>query len=534
MTFWERSKTKNGNHEAEHAKSAMEDRCWEHAIFTDKLPNAFTDRVMQGLEGIDIEPVQEAKAHAAYATHAKLDETRPPLNDTSIAAQIKYRRTAIRYTRLKIWGTAAAAVFAACTLLYTQPTLAGMVRSLFAGNVVDEGMKHVQEAGLVQISGASATDQGYTLKVNEVIADSTRLIIGIDVYDDKGNALAGEIVYSADDFDVHTLQRGHFGDASFDIMSGGNSTTNRVEFEFRRPILTDKLQLNAKINELRIYKDTVQGETPIKTIKGNWELVIEADLAKAKTQTLTTVINQNYETPSGIIIQMQGATRTPSGGSLEFTTKLTPEAAARGADGQSSGHELHFHLEDEEGQWIEDSGMYDITLRSELDRWSGTLRWAFQFNDFAYDKQKIRFVLDNYSIREKCEAAVTFDPAKISAEQPVKFEDTGDKLLFKGLEIDDTGYARIPLGGTISNNISTGTWVAADENGKEYSVYYGGGISTSRSGLYTLDDGALVIHGLKKMPKQLTIKRLVVDHQYRDAQWSFVIPQTGTPGIFPE
>lgn len=530
MTFWKRTETKKASRRAEGGKPTMEDRNWEDALFAEKLPDEFTDRVMLELEEIEIESVQGA--HMFPESSTRIDS-----HDTSIAAQVKRGHAAKRSSRLKIWGAAAAAVvLVGSTLLYTQPTLADVVRSLFAkDNYVDNGMKNVQEAGLVQISGASAIDQGYMLKVNEVIADSTRMIIGIDIYDAKGNVLVGEIDYATADFNVSFIEKGNSGDISYTRRMGGNQTTNRIEFDFVSPVLTDKLQLNAHIKELNLYKDKLNAGSPIKTIKGDWALVVGADLAKAKAQTLLTAIDQTYETPGGIQIHMQGATRTPSGGSLEFTTKLTPEAAGRAVNGHSGFHKLNFHLEDEQGNLLGDSIVFEIGNRSKLERWSGVTQWFFQFDNFAYDKQKIRFVLNSYVIRENSEASVTFDPAKISAEHPVKFEDSGDKLLLEGLEIGSDSYAIIPLGGAVNNENNEDIWAAIDENGKEYYVHFGGGISSNKSGVVGLgDDACLVVDGLDTMPKQLTLKRIIVNHQYNDAEWSFVIPQTGTIGVIPE
>jgi len=66
------------------------------------------------------------------------------------------------------------------------------------------------------------------------------------------------------------------------------------------------------------------------------------------------------------------------------------------------------------------------------------------------------------------------------------------------------------------------------------SVYFAGGVSTDKSGSAKLSDAFLVVQGLDKAPKQLTIKRIMVNHLYKDADWSFVIPQNGTKGVIPE
>lgn len=530
MTFWNRTKAEKADLKAGVGTATAEDKKIENVLFEDKLQDDFTDRVMLELEGIDIEPVENGN---------KID-FEP--GASSIAYQVKRHQAARSSSRRKAWGLAAAAVvLAGSTLLYAQPTLADMVRSLFAQNsYVDSGMKQVQEAGLVQHSDASAEDQGYTLKVNEVIVDSTRLIVGIDIFDAKGNPVAGEIQSTNGNFNLFDVDRGHIGDIPYGIMTGGNATTSRFEFVFRRPVLKDKMQLSAYINQIALHQGTPGSDDfSSKTVKGRWTLHVDIDLSKAKAQTLFTPIDISYETPSGVRIQMQGATRTPSGGSLEFTTSLTPDAASRAINGQSGFHLLNYHLEDEQGHVLEKSPsmteMEFSSRRYELDRWSGLTKWFYQFDDFAYDKQQIRFVLDSYVIREKSEASIIFDPSKASPENPALFEDAGDSLLLKGLMIDSDGYGRIPIGGTFSNpNFASGTWIAVDENGKEYQMYAGGGYSPDN---LNLDDGAdlqFMMSGMNSMPKQLTIKRTVINRQYMDADWSFVIPSTGTTGVIPQ
>ncbi|REK71944.1 DUF4179 domain-containing protein [Paenibacillus paeoniae] len=535
MIFWERTATKKASRNED--SQPMENRGWEKAIFAQKLPDEFTNKVMLALEEVEIEPAQSISAPSKSSVRIEA-------NDTSIAAQIQRSRMAKRAWRLKVLGASAAAILlAGSTLLYTQPTLAEMVRSLFAKDAyVDQGMQQAQQSGFVQISGASAVDQGYVLKVNEVIADSTRLIIGIDVYDAKGNVQNGEIDHATADFNLFSIEKGNVRDVSYERRTGGNQTTNRIEFDFMRPVLSNKLQLNVQIKNLRLYGDKLNEDASAITIKGDWSLVVGADLAKAKEHTLLTPIHQLYETPSGIQIHMQGASRTPSGGSLEFTTKLTSEAAGRAVDGQSGFHKLKFHLEDEQGSWLGGNDEFEIGRRSELERWSGVTQWFYHFNHFAYDKEKIRFVLDSYVIRERSEESVTFDPAVTSAEHPAIFEGSGDKLLLEGLRIgpdpnnpkSDQILALIPFGGTITNNIAEDTWKAVDENGKEYSIHVGGGIATDRYGAHSLGDVRFVVDGLKQMPKQLTLKRTIVSRQYMDADWSFDIPQTGTKGVIPE
>ncbi len=175
----------------------------------------------------------------------------------------------------------------------------------------------------------------------------------------------------------------------------------------------------------------------------------------------------------------------------------------------------------------------------DLDRWSGVNRWFTPFDNFAYDKNRIRFVLDGYVITENSSASVSFDPAQLSEQNPAEFKDSGDRFRLSGMKIvgadslDGTDEARISFGGTFNNpDFYADTWVAVDEQGKAYSVSLQGGLARENPKLQ--GEQFFIVKGMSELPKRLTIKRTVVQHQYRDANWSFVIPQTGTPGVTPE
>lgn len=537
MTFWDRSRTEEANLKSKNSQSRKDDLSWEDAIFTEKLSEDFTHQVMLALEGVEIEETDGVK---------DVEGRRAIPEGTSIAAQVG-RCLSAKHTRKQKSWLAAAAVLALVsgTLLYTQPTLADMLRSLFAqGSYVDDGMKQAKDAGFVTISGEGATDQGYTLKVNEVIADSTRVVFGIDATDAKGNpVILGNLTQYAE-FKIFDKQSGVFGDVPFTVSSGGNDTTERINLSFMRPVLTDKMQVDVKISEFSIVTGDAK-DPSYKRVKGFWDFGFDVDLTKSKTQTLATPLQQSYVTPHGVRIEMEGATRTPSGGSLEFATQLTPEAAQRAINGQGGFHELEFHFEDEQGRWIEEKPDQNLEFgnHAQPDRWSGVTRWFYQLDNFNYDKKPYRFVLDGYTMKEKSADTIVLDPAHISEENPVRYNDGYDNILLRGFKFESDPNRQgkmigsIPVTAAFSNfHFESDRWVAIDENGKEYPMsFLGGVIGDNRTKHVKLDaDGRIEIEGLKKVPKKLTLKRTVVNRMYRDANWSFVLPQTGTQGVIPE
>lgn len=525
MTFRERATAKKANRETKSNPQPVEDNGWEQALFPEVLAEAYTDQVMLALEEVEIEPAQAevVDAKPLFARHTKRD----PL-DTSIKARVQREHAAKRYRRSKVWVAAIAAIaLAGSTLVYTQPTLADKLRSLFAPEgIVDPGMKQAQEMGLLQIPGTHVTDEGYTVTVKEVIADSARMILGIDVYDNKGNVVDVDLnPLQTIDFKLFTFGEGaHIRSVPFQQGGGGGQVINRFEFDFTRPVMTDKLLVDVLVYELHLDK---------RTIRGNWELSLEVDLKEANAQTLLTPLNQTYETPGGLQIAMKGAARTPSGGWLEFTTKLTEEAAKRTVSGANDIQYIIYHQEDEQGEeWATKSGYnYGPVYQ---DRWSGVSYWLDTFVFFPYDKQKRRFVLDGYVIREKDDAAVTLDTAQTSAEHPVLFEHLGDQIKFEGLHFGIPPTRRMPLSeehqayvsisGTINNDISLDTWLAIDENGKEYEMDFRGSFGGQMwSDINELGPSFFVVKGLKTMPKRLTLKRTIVNHRYKDVNWSFDI-----------
>ncbi|AWB43007.1 hypothetical protein DCC85_01335 [Paenibacillus sp. CAA11] len=557
MNSWDRTRIKKADLKKRAGQVTSNDRAWEEALFEESLDSDFTNRVMRALEGAQIESEGEGAKRSGLMAEALTQE--PTLSAvlsepiahalkeaadlegaSSIAVQAARQRKKERTARRKVWsGAAAIILLAGGVLLYTQPTLADMVRSLFAqGSYIDKGMEQVKDAGLVQISGVSAEDQGYTLKVNEVIADSTRLVIGIEAADAKGNPVSLEGLTS--EYTIFDKQRGEHGLIPYTTSSGGNNTVQRINFTFMRPVLTDQLQVNAMINGF--YMRT--GEMDTKRIEGVWDLKFDVDLKKAKSLTLLTPLDQSYETPGGVKIHMQGASRTPSGGSLELTTELSAAAAKRAEDGQSGFHELEFHLEDASGNLIGEKP--DTNMESqrhyELDRWSGERRWFFQFDNFAYDKQPIKFVLDGYLIREKSAETIELNTAP-SASWPVHYKDDYDDFLLQKMKLEPDPEHEgkqvmvIPVSGTFSSyRFEKDQWVATDDKGQEYSVSYRGGYTMdNRTKLaQPTEDAGFHVKGLREVPKKLTLKRTVVNRLYRDAHWSFYIPQTGTSGVITE
>lgn len=513
---------------------------WEELFADEQLPSSFTDRFMKALDGIEIEPADEdLHTHAQIASALSNAAGSPNQSSAPIEHQIRRKP---KSNRRKIWiSSAVVLLLAGAALFYSQPTIAERVRSLFSSNsIIDTGMREARDAGFLTGSEAVSTDSGYTIKAEEVIADSTRLIVGFSVFDKKGNPVPGQLG-SMTEFRIYDS----LGEINYSGILGGNSSIDQHVFVFNRAAVGEVLTLVVWAHEIQLSPGEVLSDWNREIVPGNWGLSIESDLTQAAKASLTTRLDQSYETPAGLKIDMLGAIRTPSGGALEFETSLSPAARQKAVDGAQAEHKVLYRIEKENGESLTDNfGPYN-NPSPVFDRWNQSFRWFYPFYNFPFNTEPLRFVMEGYVIREKSEASVTFDPSALSPEEPAKFTDSGDDFTLTGVTIapnpnwDSSANVSIPSAGIITfggkyhnPDFPNDDWIALDDTGREYPVVFSGGYAFENPKL----DGSqtFVVEGLEAMPSSLTLKRTAVAHLYRDADWSFILPQSGTPGVVPE
>ncbi|MEI0736197.1 DUF4179 domain-containing protein [Paenibacillus sp. JTLBN-2024] len=156
------------------------EKAWEELLFRKALPDGFTERVMASLADIEIEDGDGSMEHGHPA---------------SFRRKRRYGRI-IRKSAL--WIASLAIVTAALTL-YAQPSIADWVRSIFSKETTDSGMLDARKLGIVQNPHVKVKDKGYALEIDEVVADATRLVMGVKVTDPQGKPL----VYAIDWHDLH-------------------------------------------------------------------------------------------------------------------------------------------------------------------------------------------------------------------------------------------------------------------------------------------------------------------------------------------
>ncbi|NGZ74916.1 DUF4179 domain-containing protein [Saccharibacillus alkalitolerans] len=509
----------------ERSEELPEDARWTELLSAETLPEDFTERFMAELESLEIEAEEDFRA-AEHEGQSADSGPRGPYRKKWAA-------------RKSFWAAAAAVLLLAGGLLvYTQPTIAERFRSLFAADsYADTGMREAREAGMVADSDAAASDAGYTLKVQEVIADSTRMVISVAMFDKDGKPAAGTIL------GAHYRIFDDQGEIPFRSGSGGNPSIDRRDFTFGRSAVGSEVSLYIEADEIAVSPgENLSDGSQNKTIKGSWNLLVKSDLSKANALSKTTRIEESYETPHGLRIEMLGTSRTPSGGTLEFETFLNAEARKRAEGGAQGKHSVYFRIESGEGESLADNLQTQFNASSTFDRWSGRTRWFCPFNNFPSESRPLRFVLDSYVIEEQSDASVSFRPEELSKDRPAEFADSGDRFAFTGFAVgpDPNGSPESSVGiltfsGHFNNpEFPSDTWIAVDESGRGYPLTFRGAVTSDTAGGELDGDQQFIAEGMTSLPKRLTIKRTAVHRLYRDADWSFQIPQTGSSGVVPE
>ncbi|WP_312111256.1 DUF4179 domain-containing protein [Brevibacillus reuszeri] len=219
-------------------------------------------------------------------------------------------------TRVPVYLLFPATVIIALFLVSTlgtmvSPEIAAYMKSLFTEKGVDEGLQQAAQKGFSQAAGTSATDQGITLQVIEVMADSVRISIVYRLVDQGGNVLSPDQLESYDleitDPNGETVQNSYTLDSKYEKDYGYLITNNRIETNDKKLIL-------------RLATRQI-GKT-----KGNWLVSTPFDITKSIASSTTIPLDYTYITPQGLQIKLTGITHSVTATRLDYDTTWTEEA----------------------------------------------------------------------------------------------------------------------------------------------------------------------------------------------------------------
>lgn len=435
------------------------------------------------------------------------------------------------------WAAAVIALFFAigAITIYTVPTFAEMIRSLFAKDNPDIGLLRAQELGLVHNPHIKVKDKGYTLVIEEAVADPTRVKVALQLFDKKGK------------HDRHKLNLGEQNTISIKDAQGNtvgsmydmgytNDFYYMVEF-FSEPLQTDKITIEGNINTL--------GNRNVPSIEGNWDFSFDLDMKEANSKTRVEELSGTYTTPHGLTVHLKRITRMVQGVRFELETELDDAAMARSPGDLWEKQALSFHFENLDKEEIHSVNPRKLGYMDSLMTFDysviekGKMRWSYTFK-YLPENEPYRFVLDGYSIAEVDGSKFSFRPAELS--EPKSFKVLKDRIdvigtsLEKSQRGDKTDELAVLFYGSMDNEIRHELWTAYDSEGKQYIVSKRGASSLMdtlsdhwREGFIGMGDRNMAspyeyrIEELDHIPEELSLVREVIDKRYKDPNWSVLL-----------
>ncbi|OBZ14413.1 hypothetical protein A8L34_10760 [Bacillus sp. FJAT-27264] len=408
----------------------------------------------------------------------------------------------------------------------------------------DIGLMEAQALGVVQQADVQATDKGYTLMLRDVVADPTRMVLSLQIVDEKGQPAE----QAMDRFDFEQLhlkdQQGEDigqlrGIMPMETRIGSDHSKQKYVmliyiFPDKQP--KDKVLIQSNVNELKTSKD---GK---KSLKGNWNFSYTADMEKANSLVVTSDLNESYTTPEGLHVKMDQLVHSPAGVQLKFTTSLSEAAAALTPMELRNKLTVMFHLENAKGQELSRINSYkdgganntSFTYIWKEEDGSSTLHWIYYFQSLPYDTMNIRFVLDGYTLPVKSNDSITFQPGELK-QRPAIFDKQGDHLEIHNMKItetkDEPGVSGwMTVSGSFANQFSADQWVAYDQDGTEYKTVFRGAVSLEEQAVIRKESSDtspsyFIAKGLTVLPKELTLVRTITDKRFTDVDWSFDLPK---------
>jgi len=507
-------------------RAAAEDQeLWHARLYPpDELPSVFTDSVMRAIGDLPLSP-------ASTSSFSEPGVIRP--------SGIKPLR--------KVWFPAAALVLLAVILLLNaSPQLSGLLQPLLSSSSgkpessmfsplakTDAGLREAQKLGIVQNPHVHVTDKGYTLTINEVVADSNRLVLALALTNSEG--YSEPRLLDVTKIRVTDSSGQDIGRLTYQTDEASYS---QLTFFYDREVTEQQLNVMSKIGYL--------GGQDIEdaAVTGNWDFSFNVDLKKAQKLSVVSPLEDKYTSPDGLNIKADQLVRTPTGAMLYLQTSFGEKLASLTSPAMRKRLLLMYHFEDAEGNIVAEVNSYGLQSSSALLKQNflpaeqdGKLHWTYNFTGLDYDKKPLDFVLDGYSLPVNSTASVTFRPAELK-NNPAVFTDSGDTLTFKDMEIkreekrDDPG-GWITVSGEYSNMVWNDQWIARDEQGNEYNAEFAGGVALEvKNGVMRRNNAFLHVKNMKALPQQLTLIRKVRDTRFTNVNWRFELPRIDSyPGI---
>ncbi|MGD8192343.1 DUF4179 domain-containing protein [Brevibacillus ginsengisoli] len=438
-----------------------------------------------------------------------------------------------------------------------SPTFADYLKSLFDRPTLDQGLQAAAKQGFSQVTDSAITDQGITLRVKEVLADSNRLIFTYSLDDEKGKAIDPTSLFDIERWGKEDMYFKKARDAyyitddsdkvvstsiNYRTISGKDVTQSFKEVILHPPYadLTFRLQEDLHPKKLFLHIDLHE----INSVKGNWKLTVPVDLEKSLASTKKLPIDQDYTTSDGLHIQLQYVVYSPTATSFDILSEWTQEGKDKMKNHPEffmfdekyySYHMLRYQIVNERGEVVattfptneEDQKLLPVSSRTEEDHDKGAkMVWHQSFAPFNKG-EKLFFELKGVQRTEYPHEKLTIHPRTLK-EKPVTMEYKGNHYTFTNFTVDSkNNWATLEveqvvteMGGDFSitdpqgkvyrpdNLASKGEWIKLDRKDGKFKV-----------------KSKLVYKDFTVIPDELPVSLDIASVLYDHVKWKTSIPQ---------
>ncbi|NRS50195.1 DUF4179 domain-containing protein [Brevibacillus sp. HB2.2] len=472
------------------------------------VPDTFTDEVMRKL--FEAVPARTARKHSSRTRRQRGWDI-------------------VKKTGLVVAGLTALVV----TGTVVSPTFANYVNSLFQiEKDADSGMKNAVNKGLVQKLEQKVTDQGITFEAKELMADSMRIAIIFDMYDQNGKQI-----------EDHSMKLQLIDSNGKDWLAEDGSEesgSNHGQFFITEVSLNDIFESAEATPEqltLKIVPTDIEGKT------GKWDLEIPVDMKKAKEATKTVAFKDAvYQSPQGLELKLKQIEFSPSATRVMLDSTVPKSAYVeferavlmydkehpggvhitnKKVEPTLSGGDIAYEITNEKGEVVAARDMFvldeGIAIKKNVLYVSGLsskqegdiMKWWHTFGPLQ-GEQKLKFQLQK--VYENKLASPKFDliPEDLNKKAATFKDETGSSFTFSSFSWTpasgkEKGKAVITVEGTLGKDVvSIKYWYVKDENGKIYYATLRPESTRDKDGR-VLVKGELVIPKLEQVPKKLTI-----------------------------
>ncbi|MGG1221292.1 DUF4179 domain-containing protein [Brevibacillus formosus] len=504
---------------------------------------------VEGIQEEDFSTILEAPVSDAFTDEVmdKLSDAIPPRSKRKRSSLTRRQRgwDIVKKTGLVVAGLTALVV----TGTVVSPTFANYVNSMFQiEKDADSGMKNAVHKGLVQKLEQKATDQGITVELKELLADSMRIAVIYDVYDESGKKIEDNVLNAKL---IDQNGKDWFED------DGGDNSGSHGEFFITERFLNEIFEsTEATPDQLTLHLE----QTEIADKTGKWSFEVPIDMKKAKEATKTVAFKDTaFQSPQGLGIELKNIEFSPSATrvmldttfpksaylEVERTSILYDRKNPQGAiitekerDPAFSGENMMYEITNEKGEVVAAWDMKSLddgldkkenvlfTPRTEEEaeeRPEGyVLNWWHTFGPIQ-GEQKLKLELKK--IYEKKLASPKFDlvPTELDKKAATFKDETGSTFTFSSFAWEpgngeDLGEAVMTIEGTLGKGIvENRDWSVKDENGKTYPASVSTESTRDKDGRVQIK-GEITIPRLKQQPKKLTVSyaTYMVEH---DVKW---------------